>query len=103
MITSGEWKWRTNEQCPGALKGCIVEAGGTRIADILARPLGSQADCESNAALVASAPDLLAALKEADIEICDKCGNTNVCPVDCASCAGHVARIALVAKAEGKA
>lgn len=65
MITPGEWKRDTNEQCPGNLKGCIIEADGVRIADVLARPIGSQQDCEDNARLIAAAPGLLAACKRA--------------------------------------
>ena len=60
MITPGNWKWRVNEACPGPRKGCIVEAGGVRIADVLAHPLGSQRDCVDNAVFIASAPALAA-------------------------------------------
>lgn len=51
--TQGPWVARRNDECPGPLKGASVTSNGLRIIDVLSKTLGSQDDCEANAAFIA--------------------------------------------------
>jgi hypothetical protein len=53
--TPGPWVGQPNWECSGPLKGAVIAARGLRIADILSKTVGSQDECEANAAFIAGA------------------------------------------------
>ena len=68
--TPGPWEWSVNLDCPSDLKGCFVgiyEDGRLcNLAEVLSKTVGHQGICEANARLMASSPELVKALEDAE-------------------------------------
>ena len=94
--TKGEWKARKGR---GRGMNWVVESDDALIAEII--PYGAYRE-DDNAHLIAAAPNMYEALKEADTLICELCVRLNPQHENCTSCAERESRLKAIAKAEGK-
>jgi ribosomal protein L40E len=96
--TKGEWTVDKTE-----LATFIQSPDTGYVVAICSRPewVGEKKERDANAHLIAAAPLLYEALKEADATICELCVRLNPWHENCTSCEEREIRLKAIAKAEG--
>ncbi len=98
--TRGEWVITEERYSHNiGLYRLIQTAEGELIAHVWP---GSNPLTDGNAHLIAAAPNVYEALKEADILICELCVRLNPQHENCTSCDERTERLKAIAKAEGR-